>query len=231
MTVPAKFEVLICSDEVKSYCGSLGSSVIAKDLLISRTPAIGEERASLVPGTLDVNGECRDPLLDLKSTILTRPIKLDQLDSARDISGEDDSPHTPKEDVFDPFAPGSEDLLRAPQCKKRLDEWRISVARRLNFGSSTEKPGKRPHGGNGTHMSDEEMVEHVYKNLLETILENRIADILAEMSSMEWADEDCKTPTSGPKLNGIAETCPGPPMKAAAKSRNIDLSLCRKLQF
>lgn len=217
-------EVLTCSDK-----GSLGS-INAMDFIISRISEIGEERASLVPVTPDINGECRDPLPDVKSP-LTQPKKLDHVDSTRDIEGDDESPHTPKGDVFNPFAPGADDLLLAPQCKRRFDEWRTSVARRLNFGSSAEKPEKRSHERNWTHVSDEEMVEALYKSLLETIFENKMEDIFAEVSRVEWADEDCRTPTSGLKLNGVAETCPGAPVKAAAKSQNIDLSLCRKLQF
>lgn len=224
VTVSERCEVLMCSDKGSLRC------IGAEDLVILRTSETGKARAFLGPVTPDINGEFRDSIPDLKFQ-LTQPNKLGHLDSSGNINSDDESPHTPKGDAFDPFAPGSDDLLLAPCGKKQLNEWRISVARRLNFGCSTEKLHKRSHEGNGTRISDEEMVETVYKILLETILENKMEDILAEMSSREWADEDCRTPTSVPKLNGVAETCPGAPVKAAAKSRNIELSLCRKLQF
>lgn len=228
MGLSEKCEVLTCSDKVKSCC-DCSSPINAKDVRISETSVIGKERSSLGPVTPDINGDSRDPLIDPKSP-LTLPNKSDQLDSVKDVTGDNESPHTPKEDVFDPFAPGSDNLLQAPQCRKQLDEWRASVARRLNFGSSAEELEKRSIEGDETCMSDEEIVELMYKNLLETILESRIEDILAE-SSVEWADDDCKTSSFIPKLSGIAETCPGAPVRAAAESRNLDLRLCRKLQF
>ncbi|KAK4748154.1 hypothetical protein SAY87_014740 [Trapa incisa] len=200
------------------------------DFIVSKISKIGEEMASLVPSTPDINGECRDLLSDLNSP-LTQPLKSDHLDSAMDMAGDDGSPRTPKDYVFNPFAPAADDLLLAPHCKKRCDEWRTSVTRRLNFGCPTENPGKRSHEENQTHISDKELMDALYENLLEIILESKTEDIFAEMSSIEWADEDCRTPTSVPKLNGFAETCPGAPVKAAANSRNIKLSFYRKLQF
>ncbi|KAK4742529.1 hypothetical protein SAY87_000530 [Trapa incisa] len=83
-----------------------------------------------------------------------------------DIVGADGSPHTPKEDVFNPFAPAANDLLLAPQCKKRCAEWKTSVSRRLSFGCTTENPGKRSREENHTHISDEELVDALYENLL-----------------------------------------------------------------
>ncbi|KAK4742530.1 hypothetical protein SAY87_000531 [Trapa incisa] len=200
------------------------------DIIISRISKIGEEMASLVPATPHINGECRDLLPDLNSP-LTQPLKPGHLGSVMDIVGTDGSPHTPKEDVFNPFAPAANDLLLDPQCKKRCDEWKTSVSRRLNFGCTTENPGKRSREGNRTHISDEELVDALYENLLEIIFETKFEDIFAEMPSVEWADEDCRTPTSGQKLSGFAGTCPKAPVKAATKSPKVKLSFCRKLQF
>lgn len=195
------------------------------------------DRASLVPLTPDIGGECRDrgPHLVLNSPVTLPSILLEKscLDSATVLIGDGDSPRTPKGEIFDPFAPGSDELLLAPRCKKHLDEWRINVARCLDFGSCTKNPEARNQNKNGADqsLSDEEMVESVYENLLETILSHKIKDVLAEMATIEWDDDACKTPTSVPRLTGIAETCPPAPMKATARSRNIDSSLCRKLEF
>nr|GEY85443.1 PR domain zinc finger protein 8, putative isoform 1 [Tanacetum cinerariifolium] len=52
-------------------------------------------------------------------------------------------------------------------------------------------------------------------------------DILSEIV----AADVLMTPPSAPRLSGIAETCPGAPMKPATKLRNIDSRLCRKLEF
>lgn len=226
VTVSEKCEVLNCSDKVKSFYDS-SSPINAKHIFVSRNSATSEDKASLGPVTPDINGQCRDHLL---KTPLSLPNRLDQLESVRDIGGDYESPHTPKEDVFDPFAPSCDNLLQAPQCEKRFDEWRTNIARHLNFGFSTDELKNGSCKWDGTCISDEEIVEAVYKNLLETILESKIEDLLAQ-SSLKCADEDCNTPTSRLKLNGVAETCPRAPRKAAVKSRNIDLSLCKKLQF
>ncbi|XP_027191366.1 uncharacterized protein [Cicer arietinum] len=47
------------------------------------------------------------------------------------------SPRTPKGVIFDPFAPGPEDILaRAPHSRKYHEEMRNNAARKLHFCSS-----------------------------------------------------------------------------------------------
>ncbi|KAK7386094.1 hypothetical protein VNO78_26038 [Psophocarpus tetragonolobus] len=128
-------------------------------------------------------------------------------DSESDPNG---SPRTPKDGVFDPFAPGPDNMARAPSSNKYLDEYR-TVARRLDF---------HPHADADT-LSDEDMVESVYENLLQVIVSKQAE----EMS------DDCQTPSSMPRLTGTADTCPAAPIKPAGKPRNIELALCKKLEF
>ncbi|XP_048236272.1 cyclin-dependent protein kinase inhibitor SMR11 [Ricinus communis] len=141
------------------------------------------------------------------------------------------SPRTPKDGVFDPFAPGPEDKAWAPQCKKYSDEARSSVARRLNFSSSFKGLGDECAGDCVESISDEQMFESVYENLLEAIVSKQTECSLAELSKMELDSDSCLTPSSAPRLTGVADACPGAPMKPTGKSRIIDLGLCRKLEF
>ncbi|EEF30577.1 conserved hypothetical protein [Ricinus communis] len=123
------------------------------------------------------------------------------------------SPRTPKDGVFDPFAPGPEDKAWAPQCKKYSDEARSSVARRLNFSSSFKGLGDECAGDCVESISDEQMFESVYENLLEAIVSKQTECSLAELSKMELDSDSCLTPSSAPRLTGVADACPGAPMK------------------
>ncbi|GKE74553.1 cyclin-dependent protein kinase inhibitor SMR11-like protein [Tanacetum coccineum] len=70
-------------------------------------------------------------------------------------------------------------------------------------------------------------MERVYESILEGIISKEAEDILSEIV----AADVLMTPPSAPRLSGIAETCPGAPMKPATKLRNIDSRLCKKLEF
>ena len=146
--------------------------------------------------------------------------------------GDTGSPQTPKDGVFDPFAPGPDDLVLAPQCRNNVNKSRRSdVARRLSFDSSIDVLEEESHGNVAIFISDEEIIEAVYENLLETIVSRQTEVVLGRTSSLEWDSNDCRTPPSAPCLNTIADTCPGAPTRPAGKSRKIDLALCRRLQF
>ncbi|KAJ6708500.1 CYCLIN-DEPENDENT PROTEIN KINASE INHIBITOR SMR11 [Salix viminalis] len=140
------------------------------------------------------------------------------------------SPRTPKDGVFDPFAPGHEDKILAPQCKKYYDEARASVVRRLNFTSSF-RALRNESFGDDVELSDEEMFESVYESLLEAIVLKQTEGALEEMTKLEWDSDDCTTPPAAPILTGVPDTCPAAPLKRKGKSRTIDLGLCRKLEF
>ncbi|KAJ8898837.1 hypothetical protein K2173_008146 [Erythroxylum novogranatense] len=136
------------------------------------------------------------------------------------------SPKTPKDGVFDPFAPGPNEMAMAPHCKKYLDEARASVSRCLNFTSSF-----RRCSFDADSFTDEEMFETVYENLLEAIVFKQTEGALTQVPNEECDSDACRTPPLAPRLNGLAETCPGAPLKSTVKSRVIDLGLCRKLEF
>ncbi|XP_022638215.1 uncharacterized protein LOC111241892 [Vigna radiata var. radiata] len=72
-------------------------------------------------------------------------------------NGSIDSPRTPEDGVFDPFAAGPDNMARAPSSNKYLDDYRNSVARRLNF-----QPSFDVSQADSDTLSDEDMVESVY---------------------------------------------------------------------
>ncbi|XP_044485113.1 unknown protein 1-like [Mangifera indica] len=156
--------------------------------------------------------------------------KLEVVCSKEDF--DDSSPQTPNEVVFDPVAPpGLDNMAMASLCKKYFDQIRTSAARRLKFESSFNSMENKTCIDGAKSISDEELFEFVYNDLLEAIVSKQTEDLLAEISNTEWDSDCCKTPPA-PHLNGIAETSPGAPVKKpSAKSRKIDLGLGRKLEF
>lgn len=148
------------------------------------------------------------------------------------VSNHIGSPKTPEDGVFDPFAPGPDAMALAPLCKKYSDEMRGIVARRLNFDYRVKKIDYgigSAHALDAESVSDEEMLESMYKDILEMVLASLAESISAEIAEGKY--DFCKTPSLAPRLNGIADTCPGAPIKLSGKARNIDLGLCRKLKF
>ncbi|XWS22023.1 hypothetical protein CRYUN_Cryun29cG0000100 [Craigia yunnanensis] len=209
------------------------------ELIDSSTTTREGKEAFLGPITPDANREigefpynCNSPPTEVK-----RPPKIPHfgpdatIEQDSLISANHSSPKTPKDGIFDSFAPGPEDMAFAPICRKYIDEMRTSVARRLHFDYSVRNVDSGPHRTAAESISDEEMFESVYENLLEAIVSNQAEGFLTEFSDTEWDSDGCKTPPSAPCLNGVAETCPGAPIKPTGRSRTIDLVLCRKLEF
>ncbi|GMY25752.1 cyclin-dependent protein kinase inhibitor SMR11-like isoform X1 [Fagus crenata] len=185
---------------------------------VTEVPAVLDGTVSLGPITPDSDREIGDCSIDSNS-------------NRDDDPSNDSSPRTPKDGVFDPFAPGPDDKALAPPCNKYFLEPKGIVARRLDFDSSFVAVEAGDCGDSAEPVSDEEIFESVYENLLEAILSKLTEDVASEISNVDWDSDGCKTPALAPRLNGIADTCPGPPIKSAGKSRNIDLELCRKLEF
>ncbi|KAK0585944.1 hypothetical protein LWI29_036672 [Acer saccharum] len=227
-----------CKDSSPKFAEKL-DGVSDKEPVELSTVADGNGMASLEPITPVPNREAADSQFDCKSplSVPNRPAKHSCFDSK--TSGKDDpvasigdsSPKTPRDVVFDPFAPAPDHLAMAPLNKKYINQVRSSVARRLNFESSLlfEEHNKTCSDGMES-ISDEEIFESVYNNLLEAIVSKQTECFLEEIPNIEWDSDCCKTPPVT-RLNGIAETCPGAPKKSSAVSRKIDLGLCRKLEY
>ncbi|KAJ6746833.1 CYCLIN-DEPENDENT PROTEIN KINASE INHIBITOR SMR11 [Salix koriyanagi] len=96
---------------------------------------------SLGPITPDSSKESGDfPLFSSVTLIKKLPRVLSftsKTNKSEDLFDNFSSPRTPEDGVFDPFAPGHEDNVLAPRCKKYYDEARASVGCRLNFTSSS----------------------------------------------------------------------------------------------
>ncbi|XP_077215395.1 uncharacterized protein LOC143849959 [Tasmannia lanceolata] len=148
---------------------------------------------------------------------------------------------TPKSHVFNPFAPGPEELAFAPR-KKGLEEFRYRpVVRQLNFDSdfdSNVMDGDSDFDSNVMDGDSEDFsrekyfLESIYESLLDAIITKQAEGILTEDQPFGLeVSEGFKTPTKLPLLTGIADTCPGAPMKPAERARNFNLGICRKLEF
>ncbi|XP_024974620.1 unknown protein 1 [Cynara cardunculus var. scolymus] len=207
--------------------------------LSSPPSMVANDGLSLSPITPDSNKENADLMSNFTSplTLVASPpttgfsSQPDQSESGDDscmkVDDEIDSPCTPKEGVFDPFAPGPDKLMLAPIGMKHLEESRSFVARRLNFSSVMIKNDCEKVCESG--FEDDMLLEAVYESLLEAIICKQAEDIVAAVDSSCCSSPE--TPPCAPRLTGTAETCPGAPLKAVKKSRNIEMSLCRKLEF
>lgn len=219
-------------------CVSIEAKDAVKLSLPSRMP---------VSPDLDAESGGLPPDFTSPNTVLTSPPETTCFESHQHYYDmcyqNEDSPCTPKEGFFDPFAPGPDKLMLAPLCRKYLQEPRSSAARCLNFNSSVKFAGDEKCESDAETISDEELLlEMVYVDLLEVIVSSQAVSIQTETSIPEISmtdpvpdefktTDEFKTPTSEARLNGVAETCPGAPMKATRKFRNIDKGLCRKLEF
>ncbi|KAI3676568.1 hypothetical protein L1987_86179 [Smallanthus sonchifolius] len=133
-----------------------------------------------------------------------------------------DSPRTPKAAVFDPFAPGPDNLLLAPRSMKYLQESRSYVERKLSFNSVMTKNDCKHVSESALEddADDDMLLEAVYDSLLECIIAKQAEGILGEISAVDSSSPDSfTTPPFAPRLTGIAETCPDAPLKPVKKSR------------
>ncbi|KAJ1409670.1 hypothetical protein SESBI_22488 [Sesbania bispinosa] len=198
--------------------------------VVNNEAKVPEGTECLVPVTPEAVRENEDFQSPLTLTVVRKQLKLASIDCERtNVRGRVDngSPRTPKDGVFDPFAHGPDNMARAPQSNKYHEEYRNSVARSLNF----QPQSLLPCCDDAESISDEDMFESVYENLLQVIVSMQTEGVLAQMSSVEYDSDDCKTPPSPFRFNGIADTCPGAPLKPAGKPRNIQMGLCKKLEF
>ncbi|XP_062073037.1 unknown protein 1 [Humulus lupulus] len=203
--------------------------------------AVSEETRSLGPITPDSDRENVDfpialssPPSSAKNKITDLPcfdFETDRNEESSFRSDGYDSPHTPRKDVFNPFEPCPEDMVLAPRCRKFVNRSKNLCGRKLSFDSSNDVSEEKCQEANAFFISDEEIIKAVYENLWETIVSMHVEDVLTRSSSIEWDSNHYKTPPSAPRVNEIADTCPGAPMRPTGNSRIIDSALCRRLQF
>ncbi|KAG1365600.1 putative protein 1 [Cocos nucifera] len=139
---------------------------------------------------------------------------------------------TPTESIFDPFAPGPEDLMLAPK-KKMMRESKIPLRRQLNFDSCSDSMEKVDANASEDAAQEDRLLELIYKSFFDLIVSSEVKEISAERLPVESnPSEGSKTPTSLSLLTGVAETCPAAPMRPhALKARRLSPDICRKLDF
>ncbi|KAL0544735.1 hypothetical protein IC582_019858 [Cucumis melo] len=145
-----------------------------------------------------------------------------------DFPSDSKSPIT-QDGVFDPFSPAPAHLALAPISRKYFSGSVGFVPRRLQFGSSSSSL-QLVEAEEEQSISDSELLEAVYENLLEVIVSHQAESSLAQPSSSQSDSPDCNTPPTS-FLSGVAQTCPAAPVKPSRKLRNLDMGLCRKLEF
>lgn len=133
---------------------------------------------------------------------------------------------TPTEFIFDPFAPGPEELCLAP---KRKNSTRNPLRRQLSLSFDLSFPLI------DLEMEFEEFEKEEIQNICKSFLDLIISDVLdicEEKLSSEEEEDGFKTPTKMPLVTGFADTCPGAPIRPALKlQNNLKPELCRKLEF
>lgn len=233
-----------CSDDSKEPENSSSGKCCAK---VEAQPEIVELRAPLGPSTPDADRESCDFPSDSKSpltqVVASRALQLTCVDSLGEkiieapLEGLDSfdplcSPRTPKDGVFDPFSPGPAHLALAPLSRKYFSGSVGLISRRLQFGSSSSSSSSLQlvEAEEEQSISDNELLEAVYENLLEVIVSHQAEASLAQLSSSQSDSPDCITPPAS-FVSGVAQTCPAAPVKPSGKLRNFDLGLCRKLEF
>ncbi|XP_076899828.1 unknown protein 1-like [Bidens hawaiensis] len=182
----------------------------------------------LSPITPESNKECSELVSCFVSPLTF--VSSDTSENDGDVDG--GSPSTPKDGVFDPFAPGPDRLALAPRIVKYLLESRSFVERKLNFNSVMINNDLK-HVSENALEDDDMLLEAVYNSLLECIISKHAEDVLGEISAVDSSSVGVlMTPSFAPRLTGIADTCPDAPLKRAMKkSRCIDVGLCRKLEL
>ncbi|GJN35734.1 hypothetical protein PR202_gb24537 [Eleusine coracana subsp. coracana] len=135
---------------------------------------------------------------------------------------------TPRESIFDPFAPGPEEVACAPK-KKVIGGAEVLSRRQLNFESGDYPVKRLSFGADDAEEEDQYLL----------VLENMILDLImpngflyqAEKTKTTPIDLSPKTPDSKPLLTGIATTCPDAPMRSSLKVFKLSPSICRKIDF
>ncbi|CAI9087945.1 OLC1v1022152C1 [Oldenlandia corymbosa var. corymbosa] len=207
-------------------------SSLVKEANLGQTPTVLDANSNMIdtpnlakddhvfvsgpwPSTPDTIGDRRHIAASTPLS-LTKPVAHDVRKRSADATYDDIC--TPKGSVFDPLIAD-----RHPKQGGQEDT-PSSAVRSLNFDNAA-----------ADQMVVEETVvsESEEETLFQTIYGAIIEEIIVMQAKGVTDSVGFGSPTSVPKLSGIAETCPPAPLKQPNRSkfRNIDRSLCRKLEF
>ncbi|XP_062231043.1 uncharacterized protein LOC133928641 [Phragmites australis] len=139
---------------------------------------------------------------------------------------------TPRESIFDPFAPGPEEAACAPK-KKVIRGAEVLSRRQLNFDSG-DYPAKRLSFDRSDSEEADQYLQVIHKMILDLFISDGSLDREEEIEKNlidSSPHESCKTPVSKPLLIGIATTCPDAPLRPSLKVLKLSPSICRKIDF
>lgn len=139
---------------------------------------------------------------------------------------------TPRESIFDPFAPGPVEVACAPK-KKVIRGAEIPSRRQLNFDSG-DYPVKRLSFDWSDSEEEDLYLQVIHKMILDLFISDGSLDRQEENEKIltdSSPDESCKTPFSKPLLTGVATTCPDAPLRPSLKVLKLSPSFCRKIDF
>ncbi|KAL8504962.1 hypothetical protein ACS0TY_016238 [Phlomoides rotata] len=192
-------------------------------LLCQSSEEKDNKRPSIGPVTPDSNRESGEQNQDLFSPLTVVIPSPPRVPSSNSSDG--NALETPKEALYDSFAPGPDKFMHAPKQRKYGDESRSHVVKRLNFSCATNLEKEFSRETSMETLSDE---DHLFEIVHSTILDI----IYSEQAESHDSDvERPRTPKSARILSWVAETCPGAPLKSSRKFVKIDQDLCRKLEF
>ncbi|XP_047051055.1 uncharacterized protein LOC124656337 [Lolium rigidum] len=138
---------------------------------------------------------------------------------------------TPRGNIFDPFAPGSEEeFCGAP--KKKVVRGAEALSRRKLIFEADDFPVRRL--SYEFDSEEEELyLQGICKMFLDLIFSNQALEATADREDLLDAisPESYKTPESQPLLTGIAETCPDAPVRPSLRMLKLSPGICRKLDF
>ena len=138
---------------------------------------------------------------------------------------------TPRESIFDPFAPGPEAAC-APK-KKVARGAEVPPRRKLNFDSG-DYPVKRLSFDSSDSDEEDQYLQVIHKMILDLLIVDGPLDGQEETGKNvtdSGLHGSCKTPDSKPLLTGIASTCPGAPLRPSLKALKLSPDICRKIDF
>ncbi|XP_051186081.1 uncharacterized protein [Lolium perenne] len=138
---------------------------------------------------------------------------------------------TPRGNIFDPFAPGSEEeFCGAP--KKKAVRGAEALSRRKLIFEADDFPVRRL--SYEFDSEEEELyLQGICKMFLDLIFSNQALEATGDREDLVDAivPESYKTPESQPLLTGIAETCPDAPVRPSLRMLKLSPGICRKLDF
>ncbi|OEL35893.1 hypothetical protein BAE44_0003091 [Dichanthelium oligosanthes] len=139
---------------------------------------------------------------------------------------------TPRESIFDPFAPGPDVAAWAPK-KQVIRGAEVSSRRKLNFDSGDFLVKRLSFDWSDSEEEDE-YLQVIQKMILDLFISDGPLDRQEESEKILMDSslyKSCKTPDSKPLLTGIASTCPDAPLRPSHKVLKLSPGICRKIDF